>query len=186
MVEYSYFFWDKFFSKIEIENLNKLYSLHNDDNFVDSGAFTAQKKLKKVSSVKGVEWQYCKELLGSIDDEVKVTNRVNHGYHLDENFSHKKVLFNTYLQEDSYDWHQDGSNSKDFDLKFTVVINSSMEDYEGGNLQVFQQGKAETIREFNQLGSVVMFKSDIPHRVTPVTKGRRNSIVYWKEGPRFI
>ena len=32
----------------------------------------------------------------------------------------------------------------------------------------------------------MMLKSHVLHRVTPVTKGKRISLTYFMEGPRFI
>ncbi len=181
-----WFFWEKYFSKSDIEKINSLFDERGVAENTQNHAVTPNKCLKSVSTVKKVSWQFCEPLLRKIDEEVILTNRLNHGYHLDANSSNNWVLHNTYEQTNNYDWHQDGSNDTRFDLKFTVLINTSLESYEGGELQIFQQGGAQTVKHLNTSGSVVMFKSDIPHRVTAVTKGKRNSVVYWKEGPRFV
>jgi len=42
-----------------------------------------------------------------------------------------------------------------------------------------------SVPEFNKTGSIVVFPSDMEHRVAPVTKGIRYSLVVWFVGPPF-
>ena len=70
-------------------------------------------------------------------------------------------------------------------LSMTVLLNDN---YEGGEFQFATYNKEEcTINtpEFNKIGSIVMFPSDVEHRVAPVTKGIRYSLVVWFLGPPF-
>ena len=39
--------------------------------------------------------------------------------------------------------------------------------------------------ELRKKGSILIFPSFVEHRVTPVTKGVRKSLVGWYEGPKF-
>jgi len=70
-------------------------------------------------------------------------------------------------------------------LSMTVLLN---ENYEGGEFQfaTLEKEKCE-IRtpEFNKTGSIVVFPSGMEHRVAPVTKGIRYSLVVWFVGPPF-
>ena len=70
-------------------------------------------------------------------------------------------------------------------LSMTVLLN---ENYEGGEFQfaAYKQEKCiiET-PEFNKMGSIIVFPSDVEHRVAPVTKGIRYSLVVWFVGPPF-
>ena len=50
----------------------------------------------------------------------------------------------------------------------------------GGTTQIVTQ------KEANAKGTVIVFPSAILHRVTPVTKGARYSLVQWYNGPDFI
>ena len=45
-------------------------------------------------------------------------------------------------------------------------------------------GEPITIKE-NRPGSFIVFPSFIQHRVLPVTKGTRRSLVGWASGPKF-
>ena len=82
-----------------------------------------------------------------------------------------------------YDWHIDMGPHK-ARRKISIVCQlSDPSEYEGGELQ-FNTGQI-TIAE-KQKGTVILFPSYLLHRVTPVTKGIRRSLVIWVEGPAFI
>jgi len=70
-------------------------------------------------------------------------------------------------------------------LSMTVLLNDN---YEGGEFQFtnYNNEKCEIVTpEFNKIGSIVVFPSDMEHRVAPVTKGIRYSLVGWFLGPPF-
>ena len=70
-------------------------------------------------------------------------------------------------------------------LSMTVLLNNN---YEGGEFQfaTYDKEKCEIdTPEFNKIGSIVVFPSDMEHRVAPVTKGVRYSLVVWFLGPPF-
>ena len=72
-------------------------------------------------------------------------------------------------------------------LSMTVLLNDN---YEGGEFQFarYNYRKEECeIRSlgFNKTGMIVVFPADVEHRVTPVTKGIRYSLVVWFLGPPF-
>ena len=61
--------------------------------------------------------------------------------------------------------------------------------YEGGHLEFYRGERLMTEQENKDIrdqGSVIVFDSRDYHRVTPVTKGIRYSIVCWTVGPNFI
>lgn len=102
-------------------------------------------------------------------------------------------LFNLTLQiteydesyEGFYDWHKDafpdfGNDPLDKRvLSFSVLLNSSSE-YEGGEFEF----RDIDIDNFENTLDMIMFYSDLEHRVTPVTKGTRYSLVGWLSGVR--
>ena len=70
-------------------------------------------------------------------------------------------------------------------LSMTVLLNDN---YEGGEFQfaTYNEEKCEIhVPEFNKIGSIIVFPSDMEHRVAPVTKGTRHSLVAWFLGPPF-
>lgn len=89
-----------------------------------------------------------------------------------------------------YGWHRDllwvVKNSK-VQRKLSMVVQlSKPEDYEGGKLELdFEEGDVSLPDKMLDQGSVIMFPSFTRHRVTPVTKGTRYSLVSWHAGPPF-
>jgi PKHD-type hydroxylase len=80
-----------------------------------------------------------------------------------------------------------------FKLSMTVSLSNKTQ-YEGGELQ-FAHGndnlkeknkKAITCKEIFSKGSLVVFPSFIWHKVQPVTKGNRYSLVVWNLGNPFL
>ena len=71
-------------------------------------------------------------------------------------------------------------------LSMTTLLSDS---YEGGEFQFASYGKEKcniTTPEFSRVGSIVVFPSAMEHRVAPVTKGIRHSLVTWFVGPPFV
>ena len=91
-----------------------------------------------------------------------------------------------YTPGEFYTWHKDGlgSHKEVYDngntrkISLSVTLNS---DYEGGELQ-FHGLTTHTL----EAGSIVVFPSFLDHRVTPVTKGIRYSLIVWFLGPPFV
>jgi len=85
-----------------------------------------------------------------------------------------------------YDWHHDVNwsedNTTDRKLSVTVQLSDPLE-YEGG---VFEFSECPTPDDSSRKkGTVLVFPSYLKHRVLPVTKGTRRSLVAWFEGPRW-
>lgn len=87
-----------------------------------------------------------------------------------------------------YEYHMDtflNEECKTRKLSITICLNESGKDYEGGQLE-FNVSQESLSAEFGtKKGRMVLFPSFIIHRVKPVTKGIRKSIVVWVEGPKF-
>lgn len=87
-------------------------------------------------------------------------------------------------QESHYTWHMDMSADTASARKLSLVIQlSSPEDYEGGELQTLVGSEEQSVDK--KLGLTVAFPSWTLHRVTPVTKGIRKTLVVWVAGPQF-
>lgn len=97
------------------------------------------------------------------------------------------IQFTVYNAEEEghYEWHQDsGTGHKDAPRKLSVVVQlSDPADYEGGELELLS-GKNPT-QVLKQKGLAAAFPSYMLHRVTPVTKGVRRTLVIWVSGPAF-
>lgn len=86
--------------------------------------------------------------------------------------------------EGHYDWHHDihWNNDAGYDRKLSITIClTDPDDYEGGDFEFNECGSPPRPNP----GDVLVFPSYLRHRVTPVTRGTRTSIVAWFEGPRW-
>lgn len=82
-----------------------------------------------------------------------------------------------------YTWHMDrGSGLIPRKLSLVVQL-SSPDDYDGGDLELFYQDPVNRVPR--ALGYVAAFPAYVMHRVTPVTRGIRRSLVVWVGGPAF-
>mgnify|MGYP000712326949 CR=1 FL=1 len=68
-------------------------------------------------------------------------------------------------------------------LSFALQL-SSPDEYEGGNVQLLDEGGKSYIAP-RKRGTIVLFDSRTQHRVLKVRKGIRKSIVGWVVGPRW-
>lgn len=91
-----------------------------------------------------------------------------------------------------YDWHQDiGPGELPSKRKVSITIQlSEGEDYEGGELLICtgSNGHGELNNNITcprGKGVGVLFPSYMMHRVTPVTKGTRRSLVLWVGGGHY-
>ena len=112
--------------------------------------------------------------------------RFNFGYDVFNVSDIDNCLFNTYSYKNKskYDWHIDKDISDLYDVKLTVLINLSLQSFEGGDFKLFVNNEF-IVPQLKEPGNVIMFKSQINHCVTPVTKGLRYSLVSWVRGAPF-
>ncbi len=101
-----------------------------------------------------------------------------------------------YTKGGFYTWHKDGIGSRNEvnnepdneflhgntrKLSMSIVLNS---DFEGGDFEISgldDENKFPRLEE----GSIIVFPSFMEHRVAPVTKGIRYSLITWFVGPPF-
>jgi len=93
--------------------------------------------------------------------------------------------FTHYLEGGFYDWHMDNDVSG---LKESPVRKISMtlllsdpSTFEGGELEFMSEGKTAKLQQ----GQAIFFASWLQHRVKPVIRGERKSLVMWFGGPSF-
>ena len=83
-----------------------------------------------------------------------------------------------------YDWHMDiGPNELSVRKVSLTIQLSDSDEYEGGELQLLRGRMQENMPKGK--GCVVVFPSYLLHRVSPVTKGKRISMVIWVGGGHY-
>jgi len=92
----------------------------------------------------------------------------------------------TYYQTGGfYEWHMDndiqGKHQQPVRKISMTLLLSDPSTFEGGELEIMAKGKSAELKQ----GQALFFASWLQHRVKPVTKGERYSLVMWFGGPSF-
>jgi len=157
------------------------------------------KDLKKKRD-SNIVWLNDKWIYKEIQPYIHEANKLA-GWNFDWNWS-ESCQFTKYKLNQFYDWHCDSWESSydrpdDINLhgkirKLSVTCSlSDPKDYKGGELEFdFRNMDPDkpTVRkcaEISPRGSIVVFPSHVWHRVKPVTKGTRYSLVIWNLGYPF-
>lgn len=90
-----------------------------------------------------------------------------------------------------YDWHMDMKFDATLDknnlarkLSFSLVLSDNSE-YQGGEFEIFTKNLDEGVRIEQKRNRLIAFPSFVYHRVAPILKGKRRTIVFWVLGPKF-
>jgi PKHD-type hydroxylase len=154
-------------------------------------------KKKRDSNVVWLDDQW---IYNEIFPFVKTANQ-NAGWNFEWDWA-ESCQFTKYKLNQYYDWHQDsweepypenrGINFAGKIRKLSVTVNlTEGTEYEGGDLQFDfsdpeNKENIKTVGQARSKGSVIVFPSYHWHRVSPVTKGTRYSLVIWCCGKPFI
>jgi len=142
----------------------------------------ATDETKRQSTISWIEFKKMQPVYDDLRYLVQKINRNNFG------FNNIKITEPAQVSEYSkgqfYDWHTDSSIDMDNEppvrkLSMTLLLNDPSE-FEGGNLEI-----AEKKMSHMKQGHAAIFASFLQHRVTPVTKGVRKSLVVWFSGEPF-
>ena len=93
--------------------------------------------------------------------------------------------FTHYLTGGFYEWHMDndvvGTRQPPVRKISMTLLLSDPSTFEGGELEFMSKGKTAKLKQ----GQAIFFASWLQHRVKPVTRGERKSLVMWFGGPSF-
>ena len=122
---------------------------------------------------------------------IRMANKDNFLYDISD-IENNMIQYTQYNKGDFYKWHTDMDicdiNEPDQlvrKLSFTLQLTNE-DEYTGGNLE-FADFDDSTYRFLvpKSRGTVIVFDSRTPHRVTPVESGIRKSLVGWVVGKRW-
>ena len=99
------------------------------------------------------------------------------GFDLD--YKDSQLQFTQYNSGDHFSWHKDvvGNKIIDYDRYCSLVIQLN-DEYIDGDLQI-KDNKNETLTIEKGTGNLILFLSNIEHRVIPVKSGTRYTLVNW-------
>jgi len=101
------------------------------------------------------------------------------GFDLD--YEHSEFQFTEYNIGDYFTWHID-SDKHNIDIdefsRYCSIVIQLNDEYEDGNLEIHLPNEEPTVVE-KGVGNLILFSSDIQHRVTAVQSGKRYTLVNW-------
>jgi PKHD-type hydroxylase len=182
------------------------HSKNQKSKLATTGEYANKKKLneKEKKDLKkdrnsNVVWLNDQWIYKELHPYINAANK-NAGWNFQWDWS-ESCQFTKYKKGQFYDWHCDSwdkpynrPNEPNINYKIRKLsVTCSLSDpkeYEGGELQFQLRNKKDpnkilTCSEILPRGSIVVFPSFVWHRVTPVTKGTRYSLVVWNLGYPF-
>jgi len=177
-----YYWFDKGFNETELEWVNNLVSLYPIDNSYIIGSNNEEPKVRE-SLLRWLDYDDNSSwLYDKLHDCVIEANDTTWNFNL--SYINDSIQYTQYFTGHHYDWHVDIGPSPINHRKISVVVQlTKSEQYEGGDVEIWTGGKFKTLPRIR--GSVILFPSFLLHRVTPITKGIRNSLVLWVGGNSY-
>ena len=168
-----------------ISNLSEDDYKHNEFDYYDSVDDQNHKKYRHCEIHYPKTSPESENLLYRIGKKIiRSLNERNYQYDLDDVFEFQLIK---YYEGGNYNWHCDYGSSPRIDvvrkLSMTMQL-SDPKDYEGGELHVVDYSNRVTTME-KYMGRVLVFDSKLPHKVHPVTSGKRIALVGWASGPQL-
>ena len=138
---------------------------------------------KRITTISGIPFKEMPEMYRDIEKTMLQANN-NH-------FGFKRMQltepgqFTHYPTGGFYDWHMDndiiGKQQPPVRKISMTLLLSDPSTFEGGELEFMHKGKTAKLKQ----GQAIFFASWLQHRVKPVIKGERKSLVMWFGGPSF-
>lgn len=137
----------------------------------------------RTSHISWIPFSKMADMYKDIDKIMQATNRNHFGF--DGMTINEMAQYTEYPEGGFYEWHVDNDVNMQHEppvrkISMTLLLSPESE-FEGGDLELMAEGKIAKIKQ----GHAVFFASFIRHRVKPVIRGRRQSLVMWFGGTPF-
>tara|TARA_R110000744_G_scaffold177484_3_gene296373 strand:- start:293 stop:892 length:600 start_codon:yes stop_codon:yes gene_type:complete len=193
-IEYNYWYFKNALPHKVCDDILKV-ALSKSNKLASVGEIKDQTKDKSIRN-SNVVWLDEMWLYKAIQPYVAAANK-NSGWNFEWSIT-EQCQFTIYKKNQFYDWHQDshfktyGKELRNLEgkirkLSMTVLLNDS-EEYQGGDF-LFDLTKPKDkkknivkAKELKSKGSIIVFPSFVWHKVEPITKGTRYSLVAWNCG----
>ena len=138
---------------------------------------------KRITTISWIPFKEMPEMYDQVNVFIQKANRNHFGFiniQITEN-----AQFTEYPKGGFYDWHMDSDVNMQHEppvrkISMTVLL-SPENQFEGGDLELMAPGKYAKLKQ----GHAICFASFLNHRVAPVTRGVRQSLVMWFGGTPF-
>ena len=137
----------------------------------------------RTSHISWIPFKKMPEMYRDIEQTMMQTNANHFGF--DNIRITELAQYTEYPEGGFYDWHVDNYDNCQHEppvrkISMTCLLSPENE-FEGGDLELVKEGQAIKLKQ----GQAAFFASFIRHRVAPVTKGVRRSLVMWFGGTPF-
>jgi len=137
----------------------------------------------RTSHISWIPFKKMPEMYKDIEKIMKTTNGNHFGF--DGMTITEMAQYTEYPEGGFYEWHVDNDVNCAHEppvrkISMTCLLSPENE-FEGGDLELMSEGKIAKIKQ----GQIIFFASFIRHRVKPVIKGTRKSLVMWFGGTPF-
>lgn len=115
-------------------------------------------------------------------------NQINDKFYRFDIFEIETIQYTEYegSMQGCYKSHSD--DGYDFNLFRKLSLSVQLSDpseYVGGDFLFYRNTISEPSIAPKEKGTIIVFPSFVIHEITPVTQGKRKSLVAWIQGPRF-
>ena len=137
----------------------------------------------RTSHISWMPFKKMTEMYKQLELVMKQTNGNHFGF--DGMQITEMAQYTEYPEGGFYDWHTDNdvncANEPPVRKISMTCLLSPEHEFEGGDLELMKEGKAAKLKQ----GHAIFFASFVRHRVAPVTRGNRKSLVMWFGGTPF-
>ena len=137
----------------------------------------------RTSHISWIPFKKMVDMYKDLEKIMKTTNGNHFGF--DNMQITEPAQYTEYPEGGFYDWHIDNDVNCAHEppvrkISMTCLLSPESE-FEGGDLELMSEGKVAKLKQ----GHAIFFASFIRHRVKPVIKGNRKSLVMWFGGTPF-
>tara|TARA_R100001377_G_scaffold82236_1_gene62434 strand:- start:973 stop:1554 length:582 start_codon:yes stop_codon:yes gene_type:complete len=138
---------------------------------------------KRVTTISWIPFYDMKPMYEDLNNFIQRANENHFGF--GDIQVTEQAQFTEYPEGGFYDWHMDCDVNMEHEppvrkISMTVLLNHESQ-FEGGDLELMAPGKKAKLKQ----GHAITFASFLNHKVTPVTRGVRQSLVVWFGGKPF-
>ncbi len=204
-LKHNVWFFKNVLDKTWCDNIIKTYKPRATKKGKIGGDGVKQKAIaNKKRRNSSIEWVFDKEVYKKLNPYLHMANK-NAVWNFEVSWN-EDIQFTKYEKGQYYNWHMDSFYQPFKNHKFSqyegkirkiscsVLLNDPKE-YSGGDLEIGYNNNVETPLEKNKSnmnqcnlgqGSIIFFPGFVWHRVTPITKGTRYSLVMWTVGKPYV
>lgn len=195
VVTFPWVYWDDMFTNTELDNI----ILYCESKGLERSTTLGAKTQDQVEDVRKCDVKFHNKgpetswIFNKVNDIITKINNMYYGFDLNGYDSFQYTSYNS-AEEGNYNWHMDtclGSNElpgnmiEPRKLSMSLLLNDPEKDFEGGEFEINMGMESKASALPFKRGRAIFFPSWLIHRVKPVTKGFRKSLVVWVVGPKF-